>query len=207
MNTSLAVGINFGLSGHHTTEWLPVLDSRRRRSSDEVRLRVLGSCVEPTFALNHELKASRMSQGRKSSRATRGKPARGSGGSLSCTLDSLRSDPWPGNIRELQNVIERSVIVSDTDEFAVDESWLSTRPQVDSRFGLSGTVAAHEKATIEDALRATGGRVAGSSGAAARLGIPRSTLESKIRVLRINKRRFRPGKETVNGQRSWCLEL
>jgi formate hydrogenlyase transcriptional activator len=107
------------------------------------------------------------------------------------TLDSLRSYPWPGNIRELQNVIERSVIVSDTEEFTVDESWLSTRPQVDSRFGLSGTVAAHEKAIVEDALRASGGRVFGPSGAAARLGIPRSTLESKIRALKINKSRFR----------------
>jgi DNA-binding NtrC family response regulator len=107
------------------------------------------------------------------------------------TLDCLRSYPWPGNIRELQNVIERSVIVSDTEEFTVDESWLSTRPQVDSRFGLSGTVAAHEKAIVEDALRASGGRVFGPSGAAARLGIPRSTLESKIRALKINKRRFR----------------
>jgi formate hydrogenlyase transcriptional activator len=107
------------------------------------------------------------------------------------TLDRLRSYPWPGNVRELQNVIERSVIVSDTDEVTVDESWLSTRPQVDSRFGLSGTVAAHEKAIVEDALRASGGRVFGPSGAAARLGIPRSTLESKIRVLKINKSRFR----------------
>jgi PAS domain S-box-containing protein len=107
------------------------------------------------------------------------------------TLDCLRSYPWPGNIRELQNVIERSVIVSDTEEFTVDESWLSTTPQVDSRFGLSGAVAAHEKAIVEDALRASGGRVFGPSGAAARLGIPRSTLESKIRALRINKSRFR----------------
>jgi formate hydrogenlyase transcriptional activator len=93
-------------------------------------------------------------------------------------------------VRELQNVIERSVIVSDTDEFTVDESWLSAAPQVDSRFGLSGAVAAHEKAIVEDALRATGGRVFGPSGAAARLGIPRSTLEWKIRALKINKSRF-----------------
>jgi formate hydrogenlyase transcriptional activator len=91
----------------------------------------------------------------------------------------------------LQNVIERSVIVSDTDEFTVDESWLSTQPAVDSRLGMSRTLASHEKALIEDALRATGGQVFGSSGAAARLGIPRSTLESKIRVLKINKSRFR----------------
>ena len=107
------------------------------------------------------------------------------------TLDHLRSYPWPGNVRELQNVIERSVIVSDTDELTVDESWLSAAPAVESRHGLSGTLAAHERAIVEDALRASGGRVFGPSGAAARLGIPRSTLESKIRALRINKSRFR----------------
>jgi formate hydrogenlyase transcriptional activator len=56
---------------------------------------------------------------------------------------------------------------------------------------MSGALASHEKALIEDALRATEGRVFGSSGAAARLGIPRSTLESKIRTLKINKGRFR----------------
>jgi len=107
------------------------------------------------------------------------------------TLDRLRSYPWPGNVRELQNVIERSVIVSDTDEFTVDESWLSASPPVESRLGLSGAVAAHEKAIVEDALRASAGRVFGPSGAAARLGIPRSTLESKIRSLKIDKSRFR----------------
>jgi DNA-binding NtrC family response regulator len=107
------------------------------------------------------------------------------------TLDSLRSYPWPGNVRELQNVIERSVIVSDTDEFTIDESWISTQPAVKNGLGLSGTLASHEKALIEDALRAAGGRVFGPSGAAARLGMPRSTLESKIRALKINKSRFR----------------
>jgi PAS domain S-box-containing protein len=107
------------------------------------------------------------------------------------TLDRLRFYPWPGNVRELQNVIERSVIVSDTDEFTVDESWLSTPAQVESRNGLSGALAAHEKAIVEAALRATGGRIFGPAGAAARLGVPRSTLESKIRALRINKSRFR----------------
>ena len=94
-------------------------------------------------------------------------------------------------MRELQNVIERSVVVCDTAEFTVDESWLSARPAVDGRVALSGTLVAHEKAVIEDALRASEGRVFGSSGAAARLGIPRSTLESKIRALKINKNRFR----------------
>src|SRR5882724_2979844 len=107
------------------------------------------------------------------------------------TLDHLRSYPWPGNVRELQNVIERSVIVCDTDEFTVDGSWLSARPAVEGRLALSGTLAAHEKAMIEEALRVSGGRVFGPSGAAARLGIPRSTLESKIRALKINKSRFR----------------
>jgi len=110
------------------------------------------------------------------------------------TLDRLQSYRWPGNVRELQNVVERSVIVSDTDEFRVDESWVSEAAPVDHRLGLFGAVAAHEKAIVEDALRATGGRVFGPSGAAARLGIARSTLEWKIRALKINKSRFRiPG--------------
>jgi formate hydrogenlyase transcriptional activator len=107
------------------------------------------------------------------------------------TLEHLRSYPWPGNVRELQNVIERSVIVCDTDEFAIDESWLTARPTIEGRLALRGSLAAHQKAMIEDALRASGGRVFGASGAAARLGMPRSTLESKIRALKINKNRFR----------------
>jgi PAS domain S-box-containing protein len=108
------------------------------------------------------------------------------------TLARLQSYPWPGNVRELQNVIERSVIVCDTDEFTVDESWLSTGRTVEGAGALSSTLAAHEKTIIEEALRASGGRVFGPGGAAARLGIPRSTLESRIRALRINKSRFRP---------------
>jgi transcriptional regulator with GAF, ATPase, and Fis domain len=106
------------------------------------------------------------------------------------TRELLISYPWPGNVRELQNVVERSVIVSDTDELTVDEGWLSTRPVVDSGLGLSNTLAVHERAVIEDALLAAGGRVSGLSGAAARLGIPRSTLESKIRALGINRKYF-----------------
>jgi formate hydrogenlyase transcriptional activator len=108
------------------------------------------------------------------------------------TLDHLQSYVWPGNVRELQNVIERSVIVCDTDEFTVDESWLSPPHGVANRLAQSGTLAAQERAIIEEALRASGGRVYGPSGAAGRLGIPRSTLESKIRAHRINKSRFRP---------------
>ena len=114
------------------------------------------------------------------------------------TPDRLQSYPWPGNVRELENVIERSVIVCDTDEFTVDESWLSTAPALESRHALSSTLAGHEKTIIEDALRASGGRVFGPSGAAARLGIARSTLESKIRALGINKNGFRgrPAKQS-----------
>jgi len=114
------------------------------------------------------------------------------------TLDRLRSYPWPGNVRELQNVIERSVIVSDSDEFAVDESWLPVSSGAQSQLGLSGRLAAHEKEIVEEALRASGGRVAGAAGAAARLGLPRSTLESKIRQLKINKSRFRSRAPTIS---------
>jgi len=107
------------------------------------------------------------------------------------TLERLQSYPWPGNVRELQNVIERSVIVSETDEFTLDESWVSSVARSESGLGLSGTLTVHERVIVEDALRASGGRVFGPSGAATRLGIPRSTLESKIRSLGINKKRFR----------------
>jgi PAS domain S-box-containing protein len=106
-------------------------------------------------------------------------------------LQHLQSYPWPGNVRELQNVIERSVILCDSDEFTIDESWLSTKPPVDGRLKPSSSLAVQEKAIVEEALRAAGGRVFGPSGAAERLGIPRSTLESKIRALKINKTRFR----------------
>jgi PAS domain S-box-containing protein len=110
------------------------------------------------------------------------------------TLQLLQAYPWPGNIRELQNVIERSLIVCETEIFAVDESWLS-QPPLDARSGdkpfLSEKVAATEKEIIEEALRESQGRIFGPSGAAARLGIARSTLESKIRSLNINKNRFK----------------
>jgi len=110
------------------------------------------------------------------------------------TLQLLQSYPWPGNIRELQNVIERSLIVCETETFTVDESWLSQRPldtrAANKRF-LSEKVAATEIQIIEEALRECQGRIFGPSGAAARLGIARSTLESKIRSLNINKNRFK----------------
>jgi formate hydrogenlyase transcriptional activator len=110
------------------------------------------------------------------------------------SLDLLQSYPWPGNIRELQNVIERSVIVCDSENFTVDESWLSRQPlPIEPNRGLAlfKKHPSQEKAIIEAALGECGGRVYGSSGAASRLGMPRSTLESKIRSLKINKNRFK----------------
>ena len=109
-----------------------------------------------------------------------------------CTLELLQSYAWPGNIRELQNVIERSVIVCETDVFSVDQSWLRREPSHARPGQPPGTRrASKEKEAIETALAEAGGRVSGPSGAAAMLGIPASTLESKIRSLKINKFRFR----------------
>ncbi|MGA7446630.1 MAG: sigma 54-interacting transcriptional regulator [Terriglobales bacterium] len=104
------------------------------------------------------------------------------------SLDRLQSYSWPGNIRELQNVIERSAILCDSENFSVDESWLSTaacpaRP-------LSQEMVLQEKERIESALAECKGRVSGSSGAAAKLGMPPSTLDSKIHALKIDKRQF-----------------
>jgi DNA-binding NtrC family response regulator len=109
------------------------------------------------------------------------------------TLDLLASYSWPGNIRELQNVLERSVIVCDTDHFSVDPSWLSLEatPPAPADAANARKSPAQEKAAIEAALEASGGRVSGPLGAAAQLGVPASTLESKIRSLRINKFRFK----------------
>jgi PAS domain S-box-containing protein len=109
------------------------------------------------------------------------------------SLDSLQAYSWPGNIRELQNVIERSVIVSETETFSVDGSWLSRQRSTapDIRSGLFNRRPAQEKAIIEAALHECGARVSGPSGAAARLGIPGTTLESKIKALKINKNRFK----------------
>jgi formate hydrogenlyase transcriptional activator len=110
------------------------------------------------------------------------------------SLDLLQSYPWPGNIRELQNVIERSVIVCESGTFSVDESWLSRQPpakEPNRGPDLFRRLPSEEKAAIEAALRESGGRVYGPSGAAAKLGMPRSTLESKIRLLKINKNRFK----------------
>jgi formate hydrogenlyase transcriptional activator len=118
------------------------------------------------------------------------------------TMDLLLSYPWPGNIRELQNVVERSVIVCETETFTVDESWLSRQSvagEPKSQLELSQKLANQEKEMIEAALRESGGRVSGASGAAAKLGIHRSTLESKIASLNINKYRFKTASGSNNG--------
>jgi PAS domain S-box-containing protein len=112
------------------------------------------------------------------------------------TLELFQSYPWPGNIRELQNVIERSVILCESEIFSIDQNWLPQPPPLtpDSKqqVELPQTLLAREKDMIEAALKDARGRVSGATGAAVMLGIPRSTLESKIRSLKIDKNRFRP---------------
>jgi DNA-binding NtrC family response regulator len=109
------------------------------------------------------------------------------------TLDLLQSYPWPGNVRELQNVIERSIILCETETFSVDATWLvrESRQTQPASQPLSEALVTHEKEIIEAALTESRGRVSGPTGAAAKLGIPPTTLESKIKSLNINKHRFK----------------
>jgi transcriptional regulator with GAF, ATPase, and Fis domain len=118
------------------------------------------------------------------------------------TLDLLQAYDWPGNIRELQNVIERSVILSAGGVFAVDELWLSTQssqpaPRPRPSAPLHGDPRS-EQEIIEAALAESRGRIAGPSGAAARLNIPPSTLEYKIKILKIRKSQFKFGGGTLD---------
>ncbi len=109
------------------------------------------------------------------------------------TLELFHKYDWPGNIRELQNVIERAVVLCDGPAFSVDETWLKREPP--PAFSPGGALSAiptdRERESIETALAQSRGRVSGASGAAAKLGIPRQTLESKMLRLRINKYQFR----------------
>lgn len=109
------------------------------------------------------------------------------------TLDLLTAYSWPGNVRELQNVIQRSMIVCDTDTFEVDENWLISRKsqRTAGDASLGSALTRQEISMIEDALTESRGRVAGRQGAASRLGLPVSTLESRIKALNIDKYRFR----------------
>ena len=106
----------------------------------------------------------------------------------------LQFYPWPGNIRELQNVIERSVILCETETISIDENWLPPlplTPESKQQVELPLRLLVQEKDMIEAALKDTRGRVSGPTGAAVKLGIARSTLESKIRSLKIDKNRFK----------------
>src|SRR5271155_648517 len=113
------------------------------------------------------------------------------------TLELFQAYDWPGNVRELQNVIERAIVLCESDTFSVDESWLKyelpqeQRPATGVERGLVRLDASREKELIETALTECKGRIAGPGGAAEKLGIPRSTLESKIRTLGINKHLFK----------------
>ncbi|HEX9383908.1 MAG TPA: sigma 54-interacting transcriptional regulator [Gemmatimonadaceae bacterium] len=109
------------------------------------------------------------------------------------TLDLFEAYHWPGNIRELQNVIERAVILSDADVFRADPSWLTPAPAdgVVPTGSLTADLAQRERAIIEDALRDAHGVIGGATGAAAKLGLPRQTLESRMRKLGIDRYRFK----------------
>jgi len=109
------------------------------------------------------------------------------------TLKLMQEYDWPGNVRELQNVIERAVTLSDSDAFSIDEAWLRQKPSTvpHSGIALKSALLAHEKEVIEAALAQSHGRISGPAGAAAKLGIPDSTLEAKIKRLGIDKYRFK----------------
>jgi transcriptional regulator with GAF, ATPase, and Fis domain len=112
------------------------------------------------------------------------------------TVELFRSYGWPGNVRELQNVVERSVIISPDDVFCVDEAWLLSTDAAKKRSGHSVPEAANgdwdrERQIIEAVLAESGGRVYGTNGAAAKLRIPPSTLDSKIKKLQIRKSHFK----------------
>jgi DNA-binding NtrC family response regulator len=109
------------------------------------------------------------------------------------TLDLFRGCSWPGNVRELQNVIERAVILCEGDTFSVDASWLgAANPKASTRGTIMASeITGRERTMIESALREATGRVSGASGAAAILGMPRQTLESKMKKLGIVPHRFK----------------
>ena len=107
------------------------------------------------------------------------------------TMDLLQSYRWPGNVRELQNVIERSLTLREGDTFSINVAWLTTARRRDHKGSLLDSITAYERELIENALHETKGKVAGHGGAARRLGVPSTTLESRIKVLSIDKNRFR----------------
>ena len=113
------------------------------------------------------------------------------------TLDFFEAYDWPGNIRELQNIVERSVILSPDDIFCVDNSWLPSIPcpkrTPQTREDGSDDDSQYERSMIESALAQSRGRIVGPTGAASILGMPPSTLDSRIKKLNIRKKRFKLG--------------
>jgi formate hydrogenlyase transcriptional activator len=109
------------------------------------------------------------------------------------TLDLFEAYHWPGNVRELQNVIERGVILSEADVLRADASWVTPAPAdgIVPTGSLTADLSQREKAIIEDALRDAHGVIGGATGAAAKLGLPRQTLESRMRKLGIDRYRFK----------------
>ena len=109
------------------------------------------------------------------------------------TLELFEAYDWPGNIRELQNVVERAVILSDGDTFSVDETWFTTRPEkfTGPTVPLADDLSRRERELIEAALKESKGRISGPSGAAAKLRMPRQTLDSRIKALGVDKYRFK----------------
>jgi formate hydrogenlyase transcriptional activator len=120
------------------------------------------------------------------------------------TLERFQAYDWPGNIRELQNVIERAIILCDSETFSVDETWLKPeeRRLTGPTVPFDGRLCEWEKEMIENALADCGGQVAGPTGAAAKLGLPRQTLDSRIAALGIDKYRFKTrqvDRSTISG--------
>jgi len=105
------------------------------------------------------------------------------------TLELFKTYDWPGNVRELQNVIERAIILCETATLSVDNTWFrrESKPQEGPSLPITAALALTEREVIERALLESGGRIGGPKGAAMKLGIPRQTLESKIKILGINK--------------------
>jgi DNA-binding NtrC family response regulator len=108
------------------------------------------------------------------------------------TLELCLSYHWPGNIRELQNIVERSVILCNGDTFSVEQAWLSSQAVDRPGSGaLTSTLQSYEKEIIEKALADSNGKVAGPTGAAAKLGVPRTTLDARIKQLNIKRSTIR----------------
>jgi len=108
-------------------------------------------------------------------------------------MQILAEYSWPGNVRELENLMERAVILSSGDHLELDESWLKTKSLKigTPNLPLGAALMEQEKEMIETALAECGGRIGGPSGAANKLGLPRQTLESKIKALGIDKNHFK----------------